>query len=366
MEKDTRSRKYLLTVNNPDLHAVSHGSIKEALKKYAVKYLAICDETGGEKQTYHFHAYIYFENAIKFSTLKKLFPAANIVTVRGTSAENKMYLLKAAPEHNKKEDGSYRYTDAAGKVHFGINHSDTFEEIGECPDDHPGKRTDLENMYQLIKDGYTNSEILEMCGEVAIMHIEKLNKLRHAYLIDKFKGSRRLNLRVHYVSGLTGRGKTRDRLDRHGDENCYRITDYMHPFDSYQCEEILVFEEYRSSLKLQDMLNYLDIYPVVLPARYAPKVACYLTVYVVSNWDFELQYAELQKDPDQKSSYDAWVRRFNGSVMIYTDTGIVTYPTMRDYLKRNEKFRPLPPDAKTPFDDPDTDENYEQESMPFD
>ena len=110
----------------------------------------------------------------------------------------------------------------------------------------------------------------------------------------------------------------------------------------------------------------MDIYSVVLPARYAPKVACYLTVYVVSNWDFELQYAELQKDPDQKSSYDAWVRRFNGSVMIYTDTGIITYPTMQDYLKRNEKFRSLPPDVKTPFDEPDTDENYEQESMPFD
>ena len=88
----------------------------------------------------------------------------------------------------------------------------------------------------------------------------------------------------------------------------------------------------------------------VLPARYAPKIGCYHTVYVVSNWSFEMQYVELKKDPDQKTSYDAWVRRFNGEIKIYGDNGITVYPTMQDYLNRDEGFQPIGNDDEIPFD----------------
>ena len=107
------------------------------------------------------------------------------------------------------------------------------------------------------------------------------------------------------------------------------------------------------------MLNYLDIYPVILPARYTPKICCATTIYVVSNWTFEMQYAEIQKDPEQKSSYEAWIRRFNGYVKEYTENGIITYPTMQDYLQR---FKKIPTGMKTPFD---YDDSSEQENMPF-
>ena len=111
------------------------------------------------------------------------------------------------------------------------------------------------------------------------------------------------------------------------------------------------------------MLNYLDLYPVILPARYAPKVCCALIIYVISNYSFEQQYAELQKDPEQKSSYEAWVRRFNGYVKEYTEDGIITYPTMQDYLKRNQQFRPVT--EPIPFDS-DSRYSVDDDSMPFD
>lgn len=47
------------------------------------------------------------------------------------------------------------------------------------------------------------------------------------------------------------------------------------------------------------MLNYLDIYPLMLPARYGDKVACYETVYIVSNWSLEQQYETVQKEHKQ-------------------------------------------------------------------
>lgn len=352
MKEDTRSRKYLLTINNPENHAnCSHEELFKAANKYKVVYIAMCDETGGKENTYHTHVYIHYENAICFSSIKKNFPSANIQTVKGTSHQNLHYILKDLPEYNKDSNGFYEYKDSKGKVHKGQNHTDTFEEQGTCPDEHQGKRSDLEYMYSLVKDGLSNAEILELCPDTAIQHIDKLNKLRHSYLTDKFKGTRRLDLKVNYITGKTGTGKSRDILDEFGDENVYRTTDYQHPFDSYQSEPVLVLEEYRSSLRLQDMLNYLDVYPVTLPARYAPKVGCYNTVFVVSNWTFEQQYAEIQKDPDQKSSYEAWIRRFNGYVKEYYDVGKYRfYPTIQDYLKRNEQFTPVDDDEPMPFD----------------
>ena len=358
-KEHSRARKYLLTINNPDKHNLSHDIIIQTIKesKIAVRYFAICDETGAGG-TYHYHVFLYFRNAIEFDTIKSMFPTANIQTAQGTAMQCKSYLLKSHKDHCKDANGFYSYKDTSGKIHEGQNHTDTFEEFGEMPEDKQGKRTDLEYIYNLVTEGYTNAEIVELRPDVAIKHLDKLNRLRHDYLADKYKSTRRLDLRVHYVTGRTGAGKSRDVLDAHGDSNVYRVTDYQHPFDSYKQEPVIVFEEFRSSIRLQDMLNYLDIYPLDLPARYSPKVACYTTVYVISNWTFEMQYAELQKDAEQKSSYDAWVRRFNGFVKDYTDEGIITYPTIQDYLN---SFKKVPKGVKTPFET-----DGDSEPVPFD
>lgn len=93
-------------------------------------------------------------------------------------------------------------------------------------------------------------------------------------------------------------------MDAYGYSNVYRVTDYAHPFDSYDCEDVIIFEEFRSSLPLGCMLNYLDIYPIKLPARYANKQACFTKIFIISNWELERQYQELQVT--DKESYNAF------------------------------------------------------------
>lgn len=350
--KDTQAREYQLTINNPAEKNMGHEEIKKILHSFpTIIYWCLCDEIG-EQKTPHTHVYFKVRNPIKFSTMKNKFPTAHIEKSLGSAEDNRDYIRK---------EGKWSDTDKKE-----TNLPETFEEWGELPKSNQGKRSDLEFMYDLVKDGRTNAEILELCPETAIKYVEKLNKLRHVYLTDKFRGQRRLNLKVNYITGKTGAGKSRDILDEYGDENVYRVTDYGHPFDSYQCEQVIVFEEFRSSLRLQDMLNFLDIYPVTLPARYTPKVGCYNTVFVVSNWSFEQQYSELQCNVEQKTTYEAWIRRFNGFVKVYTEDGIIKYSTIQDYLKRNEKFHPVTEDEKTPFDDKEKDTKYEQGEMPFD
>ena len=335
-ETNTQARAWQLTINNPLKSGMTHDKIREIINAIPSKiYWCMCDEIG-EQGTPHTHVYLKTRNPLKFTTLKNKFPTAHLVNAKGTAQENRDYIRK---------DGKHKDTEKKD-----TNRPETFVEWGDLPNNHQGVRTDLEILFHLVKEGYSNAEILEQCTDTAVKFYDKLNRMRYDYYSDKYKSIRRLNLRVNYITGETGLGKSRDILDEFGDENVYRVTEYQHPFDGYQMEPVIVFEEFRSSLRLQDMLNYLDIYPVQLPARYAPKVGCYVTVFVVSNWTFEQQYAEVQKDVEHRPTYRAWVRRFNGFVKEYTESGVVTYSTMQDYLNRKNSFQPLTKNTITPFD----------------
>ena len=317
-----QSRKYQLTQNNPE-GKLSHDEIKEKLatKFPSFRYCAMVDEIGANG-TPHTHIFICFNGGVRFSTLKKHFPYAHIETARGSIKQNLDYLLKAG----KWTDTEKAETTIAG----------SFEEFGERPQENKGKRGDLEELYHMIvEEELTNAEILQINNDY-ILQIDKLDKIRTTHLQDKFRGTRRLDLEVTYVFGVTGMGKSRDILDTYGDENVYRVTDYKHPFDGYSIEDVLVLEEFRNSMPLKSLLDYLDIYPIQLPARYANKYACYNKVFIVSNWKFERQFELEQRD--DRESYDAFLRRIH-KVKEYTENGIIEYDSVKAYLGRNNQFR---------------------------
>lgn len=321
---DKQSRKYQLTINNP-LPDFSHENIKEILsgKFKSFHYLAMVDEIGNEEHTPHTHVFVCFDNAVRFSTLKKHFPTAHIEAAKGTVTQNLDYIQKSG----KWADSDKSETTVNG----------TFEELGIRPADNKGKRQDLQELYEMVEAGMTNSEIIQTNKDL-ILQIDKLDKLRTTILQDRFKNTRRLDLEVCYVCGKTGTGKSRTILDTYGDENVYRVTDYTHPFDSYACEPVIVFEEFRSSLPLWEMLNYLDIYPITLKARYANKYACYTKVFICTNWELEQQYNELQKA--DLESWNAFLRRIH-KVKVYTGKDIIEYNSVKEYLERKNNFLPV-------------------------
>lgn len=199
----------------------------------------------------------------------------------------------------------------------------------------------MANLYQMIKDGYTNVEILEINPD-NILNLQHIDKARLEILSNHYKSERRTDILVTYVSGETGYGKSRDILDAHGDAKVYRATDYKHPFDSYAGEDVLVLEEFRSDLPIGNMLNYLDIYPVQLPACYNNRQACYNFVYIVSNWRLEDQYNHIQSE--QPGTYQAFLRRIK-KVRIYTTPGEWQEYDTYDYLNG---FRTVS-ESETPF-----------------
>ena len=317
--KNVQRYSFQLTINNPLDKGLSHLEIKRILTTEftTTRFFCMADEKGSCPHT---HIYVCFSSRVRWSTVKKHFPDAHIEIAHGTARENVDYI---------KKQGKWIDTEKAETCVDG-----TYEEWGTIPNQ-KGLRIEMEELYSLIKEGYSNSDIIAFNNDY-ILDIDKLDKLRTTLLIDKYKGTRRLNLKVIYISGATGTGKTRGVLDTHGDANVYRVTDYAHAFDGYACEPVIVFDEFRSSLRLADMLNFSDIYPLQLPARYSNKFACYETVYIISNWELEKQYAEVQTDSPE--SWKAFLRRIH-EVRIYNHDGSIDiYDSVENYLNRNLSF----------------------------
>ncbi len=337
---DKQSRKWQLTINNPQEKGLDHDHIKQILGQFkSCVYFCMSDEVGLETQTPHTHLFIALRNSTRFSRIKRLFPDAHIEQARGSVQENRDYVQKS---------GKWAEDDKADTSIPG-----TFEEWGEIPEE-PGQgaRSDIAIVYQQISDGMSNAEIMAANPDTA-KFINYMDKIREQIRADQFKNVWR-DLTVTYLFGKTGSGKTRSIMDKFGYENVFRVTNYQHPFDTYGGQDVVIFEEFRSSLLLSDMLKYLDGYPVMLPCRYADKVACFTQVILISNVPLEAQYPMVQQEEEE--SWRALLRRI-GKVVEYRATGPpIDHGPALDYI-----YPPPPPvpDCVTEA------EQAEQEELPF-
>lgn len=327
-----RSRKWLLTINNPVENGCTHDLIKRQLSMIKnLDYWCLCDEIGKKSGVYHTHLFLYRQNAMRFSQLKKLFPAAHIDYCRGTAAENRAYCRK---------EGKY-----AGSLKEETNLKDTFEESGDMPLERQGQRNDLIDLYDMIKAGLSNYEILEDNPQY-MLNLDKIDGCRHVVNSEMYRTTFR-EMSVSYYYGKTGMGKTRSVMEKFGYENVYRVTDYKYPFDNYKGQKIMVFEEFHTSFRIQDMLNYLDGYPLDLPSRYNNKVACYDTVYILSNTPLEKQYWNVQKEyPD---TWEAFLRRIH-KVKVFREDGVFEYGSVKEYMRRKYEFNSDFDEEDCPFE----------------
>lgn len=291
MDRDSQSRKWQITINNPLEKGCTHDKIKETLRCLkSLCYFCMADEAGS---SHHTHIYVVFSSGVRFSTLKNMFNEAHLEIARGTSEQNRDYITKSGKWENDKKHG----TIIPG----------TFEEFGEMPVERPGARNDLADLYDLIKSGASNYEIMEQAPEY-LLHTDKIERVRQIIKEEQFKEVFR-DLKVTYIWGKTGVGKTKHVMEKYGYSNVYRVTDYIHPFDNYKGEDVILFDEFRGQLKIHDMLNYLDGYPLELPCRYSNKQACYTKVYIISNISFDEQYPQVKIE--QSNTWNALKRRIH-------------------------------------------------------
>lgn len=252
----TQSRSWLLTIS-----AAKHSreEVEEALSPYT--YIGQLEE--GESSGFR-HIQLLIENPtpVRFKTLKNKLPSIHIEPRRGTVAEAVAYVTKK----ETRVEGEPPLQNGTISLR-----------------DEKGKRSDLDRIRTaILEEGATHDEVM-LSFPSAPRHARFVQELISAR--DRAKHKQKLReVTVEYWWGDPGAGKTaRVFEETNGLEDTYRVTSYKNPFDGYEGESTLVLDEFAGKMQLDVLLNLLDRYPMVLPARYADKQAAFSRVIIVSN-----------------------------------------------------------------------------------
>lgn len=285
--KSSRSRGWVYTIwpeKREGLVKDLHEHIKADEKiQYAV-FGHELTEDGRE----HLQGFVYWENAVTGKGAQRRLGLSHgefrAAAQRGTHAQASDYC---------KKDGN-----------LAIVH-------GEIPDPEDRPESAWDYILIMIENGATDSEIMRAYPAHFGRCRAGIAAMRMELLSEKLNTWR--EVRVEYVWGPTGSGKTRGVLESvDSPQDVFRVTDYKHPFDAYRGQSVLMLEEFRSSLPIEQMLIYLDGYYSELPCRYSNKVSGWDTVYIVTNIPLEQQYKNVQLSHPE--TWDALLRRIDAQV----------------------------------------------------
>lgn len=290
----TQSRKFLGTLNNPTEWCYDQDKVIRLLSELAgCRYIAIAEEIGAQEHTPHLHIFVVYKNPKALSTMINTVPKVHWDVCRGTIEQNRNYVFKQG-----KWADSEKGTTAL---------PETQREWGEIPTEckeFPSKKSDvMDAINEMIEEGLCPSEIMAKHAG----YCEYADTIRRAYILHKAADVPPVrNVRVHYVVGASGSGKTytyKRLCDRFGDCDVYLVTDYANDmtaaFDRYQAENVIVLDEFRGNVRFSTFLNLTDKYRCDIHARYVSTMALYSEVYITSVYPPEKLYENLVETATQ-------------------------------------------------------------------
>lgn len=159
-----------------------------------------------------------------------------------------------------------------------------------------GQRSDLEQMYKKIKNGATAEELMD---ENFGLYCRYRGGIKDALEIaNKKKCKRFRHVKVEYVHGETGTGKTRWAMEQ--DPDLFKIHGTsLKWFDGYNGEKTLLIDEYANDVKITKMLGICDGYQLRLPIKGGFTYANWDRVIITSNIhydDLHFQASQAHRD----------------------------------------------------------------------
>jgi len=312
----SRTRQYIGTLNNPTDEDMLH--IFDAPKEWFT--WAIFASECGENGTHHIQAAWQLKNAKTFSAMQKALGGRWHLEER-KSSQFSAWAYCAKGQQSKEEwesegvDGENWGGPEMADYELPTGHlGGIVRIIGDLPPQGDGNEKNVWNrIREAIENGWSDLEIVAKWPHEGIRCQSAISQYRLMWEREHM-GWR--DLEVTYITGNTGDGKTRYVMEKYGYNNVFRVQNYgtSGTFDNYRGQDVIVFEEFRSSIGIEDMLNYLDGYPCELPARYAAKLAKFTKVYIISNWQLQEQYQGIQMK--HQSTWQALLRRIDTYGMI--------------------------------------------------
>ncbi|MCL2571674.1 MAG: viral replication protein [Defluviitaleaceae bacterium] len=304
MPNNSQARKWLLTINNPLECGLDQSAIVEKLHLFFPDYFCMCEEIGGSG-THHTHVYLSSSSPIRFSTIKNRFPTAHIEKSYGSAIDNRDYVSKS---------GKWANSDKAETSVEG-----SFFEFGTIPSEKEEKSPKMYQLFKNVSEGMSTIDIISDTPSMAF-RIKEIDLLRQTVFAEKYACENR-KIEASYIYGASGTGKTSGIYEKHSARDIYRVTNYRMgqgvSFDGYFSQDVLVFEEFNSQIPIEEMLNYLDIYPLRLPARYNDKIACFSKVYITANIPLSAQYSSVQFS--RPETWKAFLRRIHSTIEYLPD-----------------------------------------------
>lgn len=285
-----RARRHHLTLNNPTEE--EWNSVEELPPDHLVRATFV-NEVGAEG-TPHIQGYVHLVNGKTMSALKTWLGSQrwHIEVCKGTDYENRNYCLKETMKDSLGDGDACTPTPRI--VEYG---DEPTEELKGGPWD---------NILEMVENG---ESLLDICKEHPAIAIRCQSAISKLIAQVEMAEARWRDVKVSYIWGPTASGKTSSVYSEHGYTDVYRTTNKSNPWDMYEGQDVVVFEEFRNSYDISDMLNWLDGHPITLPARYADRIAKFTRVYICSNWELDEQYHLLQdRSPE---TWQALIRRID-------------------------------------------------------
>lgn len=279
-----RSRTWHFTIHNPtseDLDRLRANNMPESG--------VIGIEMGESGETPHLQGFWRFKDAKTGSAVQKM-----------TGCGKHRVELPIADDY-----GNWNYCMKEGNV---------LQQWGEMPQESTkSKHSDWVFAYEQIKHNKGIMSVIDSKPHMA-RYISGMRGIQEEFDLKNNNGWRTLD--VTYINGPAGTGKSRFVDAKHGSENVYRVTNKRNPWDGYRGEPVVIFEEYRSNYGIENMLNWLDGYRLMLPCRYMNRPAQFTTVYLITNIPFAEQFEAHQMNHPE--TFVAFCRRVH-RVVSYTE-----------------------------------------------
>lgn len=275
--KNPEARRWMLTLPESEY---DQAEVEKRLGKYkaVVGQLEEAPTTGYR----HWQLYLEAKSPIRFSTLRNLFPKGHYKPARETRI--------ACVRYCTKEDSYAGVRLNLGKIDLTVKQ---------------GKRTDLDSyLEQIMLEGKSADEVIHDDPRAVpyASHLRQLELIRDR----ETWGKKFREVEVHYIHGGTRTGKTSALFETYGYTDVYRVPNWKNPFDGYRGQDILLLDEYNTSVPMVDLLKILEGYPLEVSARYADKIAKFTKVFIVSNLELSEQHQTIQQEhPKQWAAFKA-------------------------------------------------------------
>lgn len=237
------ARTWCFTLNNPT----------EPINFEAWPHITygVYQKESGENGTPHYQGYAEFSKPNRISALKKFLPTAHFEQRRGTRDQARDYCMK----DESRLEGPWEH--------------------GEFGDKKPGARKDIVRLYEAVKEGKTNKEILEENPAAYMKFYRAVHHVRHVISVK-----RSFKTEVYVLWGATGLGKSYYCRDLSPNAYWKQRGDW---WDEYDGSSDVIMDDFYGWIKWDVLLRLCDENPCQVEVKgghvnFAPR-----RIFITSN-----------------------------------------------------------------------------------